>query len=953
MIIFKKLTLQQRLPLQLMILLLISYLSLGIGVYIFQRYTAVNYIDTEMNGKLEELKNIINIQQQQKQNNINLAINLANELFKEKVLIDESDSLLISFPAINQITKQSHIAYVPQWTVEGEVLQKNYSFVDFVKKSGIETATIFQKIPEGYLRISTNVENIDGTRAIGTYIPNNSPVVQTIETSKSYRGLAFVVNKWYLTAYEPFKIKNEIKGMLYVGIEAFSYTALKKIFNQISYYGSGYPSLITKEGIAFIHPNLEGLDLSTFNFYKNLDDAYKNQQNKFFYTNEADEGVEEIVYFYFYEELNCYICTTVKLSDVYKQTREILSIVFIGLIISLFITAFAVIWLITPITLSIKTLTHCINEISVGNNFFAPSYKRNDEIKKIYNSIELLVNNLSEKQFFADNIKNGNYNTELKLLGQNDQLGKALIEMRNSLREANKIEEKRKFEDAQKDWITGGIAKFGEILRMETADIENFAFNIIRNLVEYVDANQGGFFIFSQSAENSGIIEQAATFAYNRKRKIIKQIEFGEGLISRSIELRKTIHLTEIPDDYIQIKSGLGSKEPNSLLIVPIITDNNPLGAIEIASFKNFTPLQIEFVEKLASNIAAVLTNVRNTLKTKELLEQSKQQTVELQAREEELQQNLEELRTTQEAAAGRENLLLEKMEELKLLENELKEKEIFQNENSINLQKEYEEKIFSLENKFKLMKEVIKEVEQPIATINQHYIIINCNKAFQKLVSVEAKNLKNISIFNLFSEENYNKLETFFIHHNKENISEEETFQLKISDKFLQSVKLKILKHFNINSEITIYFAPIDIQANTTEQIDLIEWNEEIQLNIKDIDNQHKYWISLINKIYSLLKSGEKAENMVHLFDDMLKYTGVHFKFEEENMQKFGFKDFERHKMLHNAFRERVKKFRISFEQGQEQIVYEFLAFLNSWVKIHITKFDKEYEAIFRENGL
>jgi len=56
---------------------------------------------------------------------------------------------------------------------------------------------------------------------------------------------------------------------------------------------------------------------------------------------------------------------------------------------------------------------------------------------------------------------------------------------------------------------------------------------------------------------------------------------------------------------------------------------------------------------------------------------------------------------------------------------------------------------------------------------------------------------------------------------------------------------------------------------------------------------------------------------------------------------------------MLHNAFRERVKKFRISFEQGQEQIVYEFLAFLNSWVKIHITKFDKEYEAIFRENGL
>ena len=143
---------------------------------------------------------------------------------------------------------------IQSWNLGNAEIYNNFSYVDKINSLVGGTITIFQKIDSGYVRTSTNVLKSDGSRAVGTYIPNESPVVQTIEKGETYIGRAFVVNDWYITAYEPIIYNGEIVGMLYVGDKEKDLDELRSKLIDLKIGNSGFPFVLDQNGEFIINP---------------------------------------------------------------------------------------------------------------------------------------------------------------------------------------------------------------------------------------------------------------------------------------------------------------------------------------------------------------------------------------------------------------------------------------------------------------------------------------------------------------------------------------------------------------------------------------------------------------------------------------------------------------------------------------------------------------------------
>lgn len=276
------------------------------------------------------------------------------------------------------------------------------------------------------------------------------------------------------------------------------------------------------------------------------------------------------------------------------------------------------------------------------------TYKKHGTLQKTLSHLRHVEQTHQQAQTFAEALTEGNYSADLEA---HDTFAQSLLTLRNRLRENREMQQKREEEDKERNWTSEGLAKFGDILRTDRdSKLEDRAYHIISNLVTYLDANQGGLFIKETDEANESYFRLLAAYAYNRKKYLDKKILLGEGLIGATAQEKKTTYLTDIPENYVNITSGLGRANPKSLLIVPLKIEEEVFGVVELASFNPFKPYQIAFVEKVGENIASTISNLQLSNRTEKLLSQSQQQAEELAAQEEELRQNMEEMQATQES---------------------------------------------------------------------------------------------------------------------------------------------------------------------------------------------------------------------------------------------------------------------------------------------------------------
>lgn len=275
-----------------------------------------------------------------------------------------------------------------------------------------------------------------------------------------------------------------------------------------------------------------------------------------------------------------------------------------------------------------------------------------DQARLMTQQLSLIETN----QKFAESISQGNLKVEYPST-KTDRLGESLLTMRKSLVEAAAREEMERFS-------TVGLATIGEILRAHVNDLQTLCDEVLSEIVKYAKANQGSIFTVEEGGTDNEHLKLVSARAWDRKKFLEKRVEIGQGLLGQAAIEKSTIYMTDVPENYVVITSGLGQANPRSIAIIPLKNEERVVGVLELASFKKFERFEIDFLEKVGESIASTILNSRNNERNKELLEQSNMMTEQMKAQEEEMRQNMEEMQATQEEMARAQRMLTEQTQE-------------------------------------------------------------------------------------------------------------------------------------------------------------------------------------------------------------------------------------------------------------------------------------------------
>ncbi|HEX8075250.1 MAG TPA: HAMP domain-containing protein [Thermoleophilaceae bacterium] len=235
----------------------------------------------------------------------------------------------------------------------------------------------------------------------------------------------------------------------------------------------------------------------------------------------------------------------------------------------------------------------------------------------------------------------------------------------------------------EQDWLKTNLARISGLMQGQR-DLQTVSRLIMSELTPTVSAQFGAFFLADTDGPGGEPTELRllASYGYKKRRKVSNVFKPGEGLVGQTVLEKKSILITDPPEDYVHITSGLGEARPRNIVVVPILFEDQVLGAIELGSFEPFSVSHQQFLDQLIETIGVVLSTIIANMRTEELLQQSQSLTQELQSQSEELQSQQDELKRSNaeleeqaKSLKASEELLQTQQEELQQTNEELQEK--------------------------------------------------------------------------------------------------------------------------------------------------------------------------------------------------------------------------------------------------------------------------------------
>jgi signal transduction histidine kinase/DNA-binding response OmpR family regulator len=197
---------------------------------------------------------------------------------------------------------------------------------------------------------------------------------------------------------------------------------------------------------------------------------------------------------------------------------------------------------------------------------------------------------------------------------------------------------------------------------------------ILSELAPVVMAHHAVFYTLDTSGEEQSLVLLAG-YAYEQPNAVGNRLALGQGLIGQCAVEKQKILLTNIPPDYINISSGLGSARPLNIIVLPVIFEGQVKAVLELASFDRFSPTHEAFLDQLTESIGIVLNTIEANMRTEDLLAQSQSMAKELTNRQEELETTNAELQSNARLLALQNEEVERKNREVEQARQALEEK--------------------------------------------------------------------------------------------------------------------------------------------------------------------------------------------------------------------------------------------------------------------------------------
>ncbi len=408
---FLKLPVKLRLYLPLLLGIIISIaIVTWYSIYSFKKefdkITCKNLVmETNTVMKMLERESIL------KQEKVKTYIKVVHELFYDKSFDITQQTFQVN--ALNQNTQENKILTLNQWKWNGEPLYNQTTFIDHVHSITGGTITLFQKTNDGFIRIATNVFKNDHTRAVGTFIPNESPVAMTINSGKPYVGRAFAVNDWYITVYEPIIKNNQIVGILSAGDKEKDLKAYFNILSKMHMGHSGFLFILNEKKEIIIRSDGKNDPI----YSESLSDTILQKKNGFIEYNDPTDHKKKYVSFRYFENFKYYVVAAISPQD---ET----SFVITKILISSGLTAVFIILVFSVLVYFITTenVHRFLKEIEISNKRLVTT---REALKESENKFRSIFNSTSDDILLID--------TEMNIIEVNDQICETLRYTREEL----------------------------------------------------------------------------------------------------------------------------------------------------------------------------------------------------------------------------------------------------------------------------------------------------------------------------------------------------------------------------------------------------------------------------------------------------------------------------------------------------------------------------------------